>query len=204
MLFAAKSAGRVCKDIRASLGRASLGRAMPPARLTGTVLGGVALCGVALAAQDKYTLQIPDGLAWSDFRGYEDWQNVAVSQTQSSLKVIAANDVMMKAFRDGLPATGKLFPDGSKVTKIEWSFKKNEASPYFVSVPDTLKTVAFIEKDTARFPNTHGWAYAQWAYDPATDTFKPAPLDQSGAECGFACHTRVAAQDYIFTAYPKR
>jgi hypothetical protein len=118
--------------------------------------------------------------------------------------VIAANDVMMKAFRDGLPADGKLFPDGSKITKIEWSFKKNPVSPYFVQVPDTLKTVAFIEKDTKRFPNTHGWAYAQWEYDPATETFSPSKLDPRGAECGFSCHTRVAAQDYIFTAYPKR
>jgi hypothetical protein len=69
---------------------------------------------MAIAAQDRYTLKIPDGLSWSNFRGYEDWQDVAVSQTETSLKVIAANDVMMKAFRDGLPADGKLFPDGSK------------------------------------------------------------------------------------------
>ncbi len=147
---------------------------------------------------------MPDGLAWSDFRGYETWQDVAVSQTETSLKVIAANDTMINAYRDGVPGNGKLFPDGSKITKIEWSFKKNTVSPYFVNVPDTLKTVAFIEKDTKRFPDTHGWAYAQWAYDPATDTFKPSQLDPSGAECGFACHTKVSGQDYIFTAYPKR
>ncbi|MFZ0607807.1 MAG: cytochrome P460 family protein, partial [Xanthobacteraceae bacterium] len=83
-------------------------------------------------------------------------------------------------------------------------FKKNTVSPYFVQVPDTLKTVSFIEKDTKRFPSTHGWSYAQWAYDAATDTFAPAQLSASGAECGFACHTRVSAQDYIFTTYPKR
>jgi hypothetical protein len=158
----------------------------------------------ALAAQDKYTLKIPDGLAWSEFRGYEDWRNVAVSQTETSLKVIAANDVIINAYRDGVPGNGKLFPDGSKVTKIEWSFKRNTVSPYFVNVPDTLKTVAFIEKDTNRFPKTHGWAYAQWAYDAGTDTFTPSELDPSGAECGYACHTTVSAQDYIFTAYPKR
>jgi hypothetical protein len=166
--------------------------------------GLVVVGGLALAAQDKYTLKIPDGLAWSDFEGYETWQPVAVSQTETSLKVIAANDVMMNAYRDGVPGNGKPFPEGSKVTKIEWSFKKNAESPYSVNVPDTLKTVAFIEKDTKRFPNTHGWAYAQWAYDGATDTFKPSELDPSGSECGYACHTRVSAQDYIFTAYPKR
>jgi len=163
-----------------------------------------ALGTMALAEQDRYTLQIPDGLAWSDFRGYEDWKNVAVSQTESSLKVIAANDVMINAYRDGVPGNGKLFPDGSKVTKIEWSFEKNAESPYFVNMPKTLKTVAFIEKDTKRFPNTHGWAYAQWEYDPATDTFAPSKLDPSSAECGFACHTKVSGQDYIWTPYPKR
>ena len=68
---------------------------------------------LALAAQDRYTLQIPNGLAWSDFRGYETWQDVAVSQTESSLKVIAANDVMINAYRDGVPGNGKPFPDGS-------------------------------------------------------------------------------------------
>jgi hypothetical protein len=164
----------------------------------------VVVGSLALAAQDRYTLQIPDGLSWSDFRGYEDWQDVAVSQTETEIKAIVANPVMMDAFRSGLPSSGKLFPDGSKIAKIEWSFKKNTVAPYFVDVPDTLKTLAFIEKDTKRFPNTHGWAYASWDYDAATDTFKPASLDPSGAECGFACHTTVSAQDYIFTAYPKR
>jgi hypothetical protein len=55
------------------------------------VLSLAALGGVALAAQDKYTLQVPGGLAFSDFRGYEDWQVVAVSQTDDLLKVMVAN-----------------------------------------------------------------------------------------------------------------
>jgi Cytochrome P460 len=156
---------------------------------------------VAIAAQDKYTLQVPNGLAFADFRGYEDWQDVAVSQTETGMKVIVANPVMIEAFKSGLPSAGKLFPDGSKIAKIEWTFKKNEVSPYFVNVPNTLKSVSFIEKDLKRFPNTHGWAYAQFTYDPAADTFKP---NGEGAACGFACHAKVAAQDYTFTAYPKR
>ena len=168
-----------------------------------TVLSLAVVGGMALAAQDRYTLKLGK-LSFSDFKGYEDWKNVAVSQTETQLKVILANDVMMKAYRQGLPADGKLFPEGSKIVKIEWSFKKNTLSPYAVNVPDTLKTLAFIEKDTKRFPKTHGWAYASWDYDAATATFKPAELDPSGAECGFACHTAVASQDYIFTAYPKR
>jgi len=175
--------------------------------LSAIVIGAIALVvvgGFALAQQDRDTLKIPDGLAFSEFKGYETWQYVAVSQTEMSLKVIAANDVMMNAYRAGVPGNGKPFPDGSKIAKIEWSFKKNTVSPYAVTVPDTLKTLAFIEKDLGRFPNTKGWAYAQWAYDAGTDTLKPSDLSAKGAECGFSCHSTVAGQDYIFTAYPKR
>ena len=155
---------------------------------------------LALAAQDKYTLKLGK-LNFSDFRGYENWKDVAVSQTETQLKVILANDVMIKAFRQGLPANGKLFPDGSKVVKIEWSFKKNPVAPYFVQVPNMLQSVATIEKDTKRFPDTHGWAYGNFNYNAASDTFTPEGTD---AKCGYACHTTVSAQDYIFTAYPKR
>jgi hypothetical protein len=155
---------------------------------------------MALAAQDRYTLKLGK-LSFSDFRGYENWQDIAVSQTETLMKVIVANDVMMKAYRQGLPADGKLFPEGSKIVKIEWTFKRNTVAPYFVNVPDTLKAVATIEKDSKRFPDTHGWAYGNFNYDAASDTFTPEGTD---AKCGYACHTTVAAQDYIFTAYPKR
>jgi cytochrome P460 len=157
--------------------------------------------GRAISAQDKYTVQVPNGLAFSEFRGYENWEYVAVSQTENGIKVIAANPPMMGAYRDGAPGDGKHFPEGSKIVKIEWTAKKNPESPYFVMVPDTLKTVSFIEKDAKRFPDTHGWAYAQFRYEAGTDSFEP---NVTGAECGYACHAAVAAKDYIFTAYPKR
>jgi hypothetical protein len=157
--------------------------------------------GGALAAQDRSALKVPQGLSFAEFKGYEDWRPVAPSQTETSLKVIAANEVMLKAFRAGLPAKGKTFPEGSKVVKLEWVAKKNPASPYFVNVPGELKSIAFILKDTKRFPKTHGWAYAKFDYDPASKTLKP---EGTGAECGYACHTAVSAQDYIFTAYPQR
>ncbi len=169
-----------------------------------TVAAGVFLSvlgGLALAAQDRSTLKVPGGLSFSEIKGYESWQVVAPSQVKEGLKIIAANDVMMKAYRAGLPAKGKVFPEGSKVVKIEWAQKQNSASPYFVMVPDTLMSVSFILKDSKRFPKTHGWAYAQFLYDPASRTLKPSG---TGAECGYACHTSVAAQDYIFTAYPQR
>src|SRR5262245_16107326 len=31
------------------------------------------LTGVAISAQDKYTVKVPGGLAFSEFRGYEGW-----------------------------------------------------------------------------------------------------------------------------------
>jgi hypothetical protein len=158
------------------------------------------LGSIAFAGPEKYTLKLGK-LAFSDFRGYENWQVVAVSQTETLLKVIVANDVMMRAYRQGLPANGKLFPEGSKVAKIEWTTKRNTAAPYFVMVPDVLKAVATIEKDTKRFPDTHGWAYGNFDYDAASDTFS---TDASDAKCGYECHSMVAAQDYIYTGYPKR
>ena len=107
----------------------------------------------------------------------------------------------MNAYKAGLPANGKIFPEGSKVVKIEWAQKQNPVSPYFVTVPGELMSVSFIEKDSARFPKTHGWAYAQFLYDPASRTLKPSG---TGAACGYTCHTAVASKDYIFTDYPKR
>jgi hypothetical protein len=169
------------------------------------VLVGVFLSDVvaiAIAAQDKYTLRVPNGPAFSDFRGYESWQVVSVSQTEDLLKVMVANPTMIEAYRAGVPSNGKTFPDGSKIAKIEWKPKKNTEAPFSVRVPDTLQVVSLIEKDNKRFPGTKGWAYAVFDYDPASDTFKPDPTGV--VSCGFACHSGVAAKDYIFTAYGKR
>jgi len=160
------------------------------------------LTGFAISAQDKYTLRVPNGLAFSDFRGYENWQVVAVSQTESLLKVMVANPTMIQAYRAGIPGNGQPFPDGSKIAKIEWKPKVNAESPFWVRVPDTLQDVFLIEKDSKKYPNTKGWAYAVFDYDPATTSFAP---DKTGTiTCGFACHTAVAKKDYIFTGYGTR
>ena len=160
------------------------------------------LVALAIAAQDKYTLRVPNGLAFSDFRGYENWQVVAVSQTEDLLKVMVANPTMIDAYRAGVPGNGKTFPDGSKIAKIEWKPKKSTEAPFSVRIPDVLQDIFLIEKNNKRFPDTKGWAYAVFDYVPASDTFKP---NATGVvSCGFACHTRVAAKDYIFTAYGKR
>ena len=73
--------------------------------------------GWAVLAQDKYTLKVPNGLAFSEFRGYEDWQVVSVSYNGDLLAAILANPVMIDAYRAGAPGNGKPFPDGAKVAK---------------------------------------------------------------------------------------
>ena len=160
-----------------------------------------ALGGMALAAQDKYTVQVPGGLAFSEFRGYEDWQAVAVSQTEDRLKVILANPAMIDAYRAGVPGNGQPFPDGAKIAKIEWKPKANAEAPFPVNVPDTLDGIGFMEKDSERFPDTGGWGYALFNYGAASDTFT---ADPSPSDCGHACHVAVKAKDHIFHPYQKR
>ena len=85
--------------------------------------------GWAMSAQDKYTLQVPDGLAFSEFRGYEAWQVVSVSQDGDKIAAILGNPVMIDAYRAGVPGNGKPFPDGAKLAKIHWMPKKMETFP---------------------------------------------------------------------------
>ena len=157
--------------------------------------------GTAISAQDKYSLQVPNGLAFSEFRGYETWQAVAVSQSGDMIEVILANPTMIDAYKAGVPGNGKPFPDGSKMTKIHWNAKKSAEAPAPTTVPDSLHDIDFMVKDSKRFPNSHGWGYAEFDYAAATDTFTPLG---SGSNCGDACHTIVAKKDYVFTAFPKR
>jgi Cytochrome P460 len=175
----------------------------------------VVLGGISLSAQDKYTVQVPNGLALSECRGYEDWPAVAVSYPESTmgspqepddkLNLIVANSVMIDAYRAGIPGNGKPFPDGSKIMKILWMPKQHAEAPFAVKVPGTLSGIGCMVKDSGRFPDTGGWGLAQFDYDPASDTFTPnTSLQGNDAKCGHACHTIVEAKDYVFTAYGKR
>jgi hypothetical protein len=173
------------------------------------------MSGWAIAAQDKYTVKVPDGLGFSEFKGYEDWEAVGPSLTDATnvIRLIAANPVMIAAYKKGVPGNGQPFPDGSKIAKIEWKPKKLIDPPFSATTPDTvpgdLVGVEFIEKDSKRFSDTHGWGYAMFYYDVASNTFRPATLTDKppqghDAKCGAACHTLAASKDFIFTAYPKR
>jgi len=71
------------------------------------------LGGTAIYAQDKYSLRSPSGIAFSDFKGYEDWVVVSSARTDEVLKVIVANPTMIEAYKAGVPGNGRAFPDGS-------------------------------------------------------------------------------------------
>ncbi len=165
-----------------------------------------ALGGAAYAAQqDKYSLKVPNGPAFSDIRGYEDWSVVATSRPTENggvqLKIILANPAMIAAYRAGIPGNGKPFPDGAKVVKLVYASKQNPVAMYPVEVPDKLMAVAFIEKDSKQFADTQGWGYGEFNYDSAADSFKAGV---EGHACGNACHQAAKATDFIFTAYAKR
>src|SRR5258705_12430471 len=97
--------------------------------------------GTAISAQDKYTLQVPNGLAFSEFRGYEDWPVIAISENGGKIAVIVGNPVMIDAYKEGVPGNGKPFPDGAKMAKINWNPKIQETNPGHPTVPGTQQAV---------------------------------------------------------------
>jgi hypothetical protein len=154
------------------------------------------------ADKDKYLLKSPGGIAFSDFRGYEDWAAASSARTDEILKVIVANPTMITAYKSGVPSNGQPFPDGSMIVKLQWKPKKSTEAQFAVDVPDVFTQAFVMEKDSKRFPKTGGWGYAVFNYDAASDQFTADP--KSLSDCGNACHTAVKAKDYIFHPYEKR
>ena len=170
---------------------------------------GVALLVLVVTAvyaqvqnSDKYSLKSPSGIAFSDFRGYEDWSVVSSARTDEVLKVIVANPKMINAYKAGVPGNSQIFPDGSMIVKLQWKPKKSTEAQFAVDVPDVFSQAFVMEKDSTRFPKTGGWGYAVFNYDAASDKFTADP--KSLSDCGNACHTVVKAKDYIFHPYQKR
>ena len=164
--------------------------------------------GRTISAQDKYSVKVPGGLAFSEFRGYEDWQAISMSRNEKAVAVILGDPAMINAYRAGIPANGKPVPDGARMAKIHWAPKPNQFFPDS-TVPGNLLNVDFMLKDAKRFADSGGWGYAVFDYDAASDTFKPGttagtPPQGNDAKCGFACHTSAKARDFVFTEYGKR
>ena len=114
------------------------------------------LAGAAISAQDKYTLQVPGGLAFAEFKGYEAWQVISLSQSGDVFAVILGNPAMIEAYQAGIPGNGKPFPDGAKMAKIHWKAKTSEEAPAPTKVAGALHDIDFMVKDGARFADSGG------------------------------------------------
>jgi mono/diheme cytochrome c family protein len=163
----------------------------------------------AISAQDKYTLKIPNGLAFSEFRGYESWPVISISHNGNKLAAILGNPVMINAYKAGIPGNGKPFPDGARMAKVHWNSKVNVAEPGAPTLPESQHDVDFMVKDSKRFADSGGWGYGVFEIDPASGNFRlgnltDKPPQGNDAKCGFACHTAVKTKDYVFTDYGHR
>ena len=151
---------------------------------------------------DKYTLKSPDGVAFADFRGYESWEMVSSARTDTELKVMLANPVMINAYKAGIPGNGQAFPEGSKIVKLQWKHEKSKEAPFVVEVPASPTQAFVMEKDSKRFAAANGgWGYAVFNHDNAKGTMTP---DSAKADCGQSCHVTVKRKDFIFHSYQKR
>jgi cytochrome P460 len=171
--------------------------------------------GIALAAADKYAVQSPSGISFSEFRGYEAWQTISVSQPDDEggcgtspapgcIKVILGNPAMVKAYAEGIPANGKPVPDGSAFAKVEWQKGSLAKTAYDVTVPGKHAEVSFMLKDSKRFPKTNGWGYATFKPDAASETFTAFGDGPEFVQVCHGCHTLVKSRDFVFTDYSKR
>ena len=131
------------------------------------------LGGLAISAQDKYTVKVPGGLAFSEFRGYEAWQTISISRNEKVMAVIVGNPAMIQAYQAGIPGNGKPVPDGAKMAKIHWIPKPNDFFPE-ATVPGNLLNVDFMVKDSKRFADGGGWGYAVFDYDARHDGWHAA------------------------------
>ena len=101
----------------------------------GVLSGCVALAAtIAFAAepaakpkQDKYTVKVPGGLGFAEFKGYESWQVVSVSNNPKAMAVILGNPAMIKAFEAGVPANGQPVPDGARMAKVHYVPKRTSS-----------------------------------------------------------------------------
>jgi Cytochrome P460 len=132
------------------------------------------LFGLVLVAQDKYSVKVPGGLAFSEFRGYEAWQTISVSRNERVVAVILGNPAMIKALRGWYPpATVSPCQTGPRWPR---------------SIGARNRTIS-LRKDRKRFADSGGWGYGVFDYNAASDTFTPGttagtPPQGNDAKCG--------------------
>ena len=158
--------------------------------------------GHAISAQDKYTVQVPEGLAFAEFRGFEDWHDrrgqpgrqqdrgdPRQSRDDRSLPRRRARQRQAvprwrqdgKDPLDGDPDEGSAGPDhgAGRAARHRLHGARQQAISRTPARGDTRSSTT----------------------TPISETFKPLG---TGSACGYACHTRVKAKDYVFTSYGQR
>ena len=156
-----------------------------------------------MSAQDKYDLKVPGGLAFSEFRGYEDWQAVGVIHPQEAqtLNVIVANPAMIEAFRAGIPGNGRPFPDGSRMAKIRSGDRRQRPdAPYVIEGTrqtvrswfhgERMQAICGLRRMGIGRSSSTTPLRARSHPSRMTDT----PPQANDARCGFACHTTAKAK----------
>ncbi len=67
---------------------------------------------------------------------------------------------MISAYKQGVPADSKSFPEGSKIVKIEWVKKKESSVTLFCLGPGhSKKSLSFIVKEFQEFPEHERWSH---------------------------------------------
>jgi hypothetical protein len=186
------------------------------ARLCSRLLWSVPLvlllmAATKLAAQDKFALESPNGIAFSEFEGYDAWPSLATSQPDDAsgcgsspapgcVKAILGNRMMIGAYQDGVPGNGQSVPDGAVLVKVEWE-KHRATSAYAATLPGAFREVSFMLKDSKRVPGTNGWGYATLKYDGKSGTFSPFG---DSPEFAKACHAPYAGESARLCLYGLR
>ena len=87
------------------------------------------------------------GLAFSEFSGYEDWQLVAISQTEDAMAAILANPTMIDAYRASIPPATVTIPQWNpRSPKIRGNRRSAEASA--PTSYNSVHNINFMEKDS--------------------------------------------------------
>ena len=164
------------------------------------------LGGLAVSAEDKDAVRVLGGLAFSEFRGYEVMEVIAMSANAKVVAVTVGDPAMIEAYGPAFPPTAS-----RSRTAPRWPRSigcRNRTVLQRATVPGSLVNVDFMVKDSKRFADGGGWGYAVFDYDAATDSFKPGtkagtPPQRTTRNVAWRPHASEGDR-LVFTEYGKR
>ena len=147
------------------------------------------LFGASLSSLASESPAYPShGISYPD--GWKDWATIAVSHRNdnSTMRVILGNDIAVEAARSG---NINPWPDGAVLGKVVWKDTKLQ-DWQAATAPGEFVHAEFMFKDSAKYADTGGWAWARWV------GLEQKPFD-GGMQVCVACHTPVMHRDWVFT-----